>query len=218
VERFGNGQGWDVGAIHPDDSFDVTLAGARQGTVRWALMGEHNRQNALAAIAAARHSGVPVERAIDSLGRFEGVKRRMEMRGAVNGITVYDDFAHHPTAFETTIAGLRRRVGDARIVAVFEPRSNTMKLGTMQERLASSLADADLVFCYAKDLGWDPSQALTTLGTRVFTHVDMGTMVESMSRMLQPGDHVLVMSNGGFGNVHQKILERLASSGRRARA
>jgi UDP-N-acetylmuramate: L-alanyl-gamma-D-glutamyl-meso-diaminopimelate ligase len=218
VERFGSGQAWDVGAIHPDDSFDVLHAGARVGTVRWPLMGEHNRQNALAAIAAARHAGVTVERSIDALGRFEGVKRRMELRGAVNGITLYDDFAHHPTAFETTIAGLRRRVGGARIVAVFEPRSNTMKLGTMQDRLASSLSDADLVFCYAKDLGWDPSSALAALGRRAFTHVDMGTMVETMARMLQPGDHVLVMSNGGFGNVHQRILERLAAAGRRARA
>jgi UDP-N-acetylmuramate: L-alanyl-gamma-D-glutamyl-meso-diaminopimelate ligase len=142
----------------------------------------------------------------------------MEMRGAANGITVYDDFAHHPTAFETTIAGLRKRVGDARIVAVFEPRSNTMKLGTMQDRLASSLSDADLVFCYARDLGWDPSHALAVLGTRAYTHLDMGTLVETLARVLQPGDHVLVMSNGGFGNIHQRILERLAASAKRASA
>ncbi len=218
VERFGTGQAWQVGAIHPDDSFDVVLEGERQGTVRWALMGEHNRQNALAAVAAARHAGVPVARSIGSLARFEGVKRRMELRGAVNGITVYDDFAHHPTAFETTIAGLRKRVGGARIVSVFEPRSNTMKLGTMQDRLASSLSDADLVFCFARDLGWDPSHALAVLGTRAYTHLDMGTLVETLARVLQPGDHVLVMSNGGFGNIHQRILERLAPSGRRASA
>jgi UDP-N-acetylmuramate: L-alanyl-gamma-D-glutamyl-meso-diaminopimelate ligase len=210
VERFGAGHLWSVGAIHPDDSFDVMLGGERQGTVRWALMGEHNRQNALAALAAARHVGVPVKAAIEALGRFEGVKRRMELRGTVNGITVYDDFAHHPTAFETTIAGLRTRVGDARIVAVFEPRSNTMKLGTMQERLSSSLSDADLVFCFARDLGWDPSHALAALGTRAFTHVDMGTMVETLARTLQPGDHVLVMSNGDFGSVHERLLARLA--------
>ncbi|MGZ5078035.1 MAG: UDP-N-acetylmuramate:L-alanyl-gamma-D-glutamyl-meso-diaminopimelate ligase [Usitatibacter sp.] len=210
VERFGAGQLWSVGTIHPDDSFDVSLAGERQGTVRWALMGEHNRENALAALAAARHAGVPVKAAIESLGRFEGVKRRMELRGTVNGITVYDDFAHHPTAFETTIAGLRTRVGDARIVAVFEPRSNTMKLGTMQDRLSSSLSGADLVFCYARDLGWDPSHALAALGTRAFTHVDMGTMVDSLARALQPGDHVLVMSNGDFGGVHERLLARLA--------
>ena len=218
VERFGAGQAWSVGEIRPDDAFEVLLAGERQGTVRWGLMGEHNRQNALAALAAARHAGVPVARAIDALARFEGVKRRMELRGTVNGIAVYDDFAHHPTAFETTIAGLRRRVGTARIVAVFEPRSNTMKLGTMQERLASSLSDADLVFCYARDLGWDPSHALSGLGTRAYTHVDMGTLVETLARLLVPGDHVLVMSNGGFGGVHEKLLARLATRERTASA
>jgi UDP-N-acetylmuramate: L-alanyl-gamma-D-glutamyl-meso-diaminopimelate ligase len=215
IERFGAGQLWSVGTLHPDDSFDILLHGERQGTVRWDLMGDHNRQNALAALAAARHAGVPVPRAIEALGRFEGVKRRMEVRGTAAGITVYDDFAHHPTAFETTIAGLRRRVGDARIVAVFEPRSNTMKLGTMQDRLASSLSDADLVFCFARDLGWDPSHALAALGTRAYTHVDMGTMVETLVRLLKPGDHVLVMSNGGFGGVHERLLERLRSQPRR---
>jgi UDP-N-acetylmuramate: L-alanyl-gamma-D-glutamyl-meso-diaminopimelate ligase len=214
IERFGAGQDWSVGTIHPDDSFDVMHEGKRQGTVRWSLMGDHNRQNALAALAAARHAGVPVKSAIESLARFAGVKRRMELIATVHGIEVYDDFAHHPTAFETTIAGLRRRVGDARIVAVFEPRSNTMKLGTMQDRLASSFSDADLVFCFARDLGWDPSHALAALGTRAFTHVDMGTMVETLARVLRPGDHVLVMSNGGFGGVHAKILERLAARGR----
>jgi len=218
IERFGAGQAWRVGTIHPDDSFDVLLEGDKAGTVRWSLMGEHNRQNALAALAAARHAGVPVKGAIESLGRFEGVKRRMELRGTVNGVTVYDDFAHHPTAFETTIAGLRRHVGSARIVAVFEPRSNTMKLGTMQDRLASSLSDADLVFCFAKDLGWDPSHALAALGTRAYTHVDMGTMVETLVRQLKPGDHVLVMSNGGFGGVHERLLERLRGQPRRASA
>ncbi|MDQ3027877.1 MAG: UDP-N-acetylmuramate:L-alanyl-gamma-D-glutamyl-meso-diaminopimelate ligase [Pseudomonadota bacterium] len=212
VERFGTGQSWSVGTIHPDDSFDVCVGGARQGTVRWPLMGEHNRQNALAALAAARHAGVPVAAAIEALGRFEGVKRRMEVRGVAHGITVYDDFAHHPTAFETTIAGLRRRVGGARIVAVFEPRSNTMKLGTMQDRLASSLSDADLVFCFAGDLGWDPSHALAALGTRAYTHIDMGTMVETLVRALAPGDHVLVMSNGSFGGLHDKLLARLQAA------
>ena len=215
IERFGSGQGWRVGAIHADDSFDVVVGGDKAGTVKWELMGEHNRQNALAALAAARHAGVPVARAIEALAGFQGVKRRMELRGTVNGIAVYDDFAHHPTAFETTIAGLRRRVGEARIVAVFEPRSNTMKLGTMQDRLASSLSDADLVFCYAKDLGWDPSHALSALGKRAYTHLDMGTMVETLARQLKAGDHVLVMSNGGFGGVHERLLERLRAGARK---
>jgi len=209
VERFGPGQSWRVGTIHPDDSFDVLVGGEKQGTVRWSLMGEHNRANAIAALAAARHAGVPVAQGIEALARFEGVKRRMEVRGAVNGITVYDDFAHHPTAFETTIAGLRTRVGDARIVAVFEPRSNTMKLGTMQERMARSLAGADLVFCYARDLGWDAARALAPLGTRAFVHNELDLMADAVVRVLRPGDHVLVMSNGGFGGVHEKLLDAL---------
>jgi UDP-N-acetylmuramate: L-alanyl-gamma-D-glutamyl-meso-diaminopimelate ligase len=190
----------------------------KQGTVRWDLMGEHNRLNALAAIAAARHAGVPAAVAIESLGRFQGVKRRMEVRGVVNGITVYDDFAHHPTAFAATIAGLRHRVGDARIVAVFEPRSNTMKLGTMQGRLAESLAVADLIYCHSKNLGWDPSRALGSLGTRVAIYDDVAVMVEALGLVLRPGDHVLVMSNGGFGGIHEKLLSRLQSPAARAAA
>ena len=134
----------------------------------------------------------------------------------MNGITVYDDFAHHPTAFETTIAGLRRRVGDARIVAVFEPRSNTMKLGTMQDALlAKSLAGADLVYCYGANLGWDPSQALAPLSARAAIYVDIDPMVEALGQALaatRAGDHVLVMSNGGFGGIHAKLLQRLAAS------
>ena len=209
VERFGRGQAWSVGAHHPDDSFDVMLRGEKQGTVRWSLMGEHNRQNALAAIAAARHAGVPPATAIDALSRFEGVKRRMEVRGVVNGITVYDDFAHHPTAVAATIEGLRSRIGDARIVAVFEPRSNTMKLGTMQDRLAKSLEEADLVYCYANHLEWDPARALRPLGTRAAIYPDLEPMVEALGLILRPGDHVLMMSNGGFGGIHDKLLARL---------
>ena len=218
VERFGNGQPWRVGQIHPDDSFDVLLRGEKQGTIRWTLMGDHNRHNALAALAAARHAGVPVAVGIEALSRFEGVKRRMEERGVVNGITVYDDFAHHPTAFAATIAGLRRRVGDARIVAVFEPRSNTMKLGTMQDRLAASLEDADLVYCYAKNLGWDPARALRPLGTRAAIYQEVEPMVEALGLILRPGDHVLVMSNGAFGGIHEKLLVRLRVAGSPHRA
>src|ERR1700687_5057105 len=209
VERFGGGQPWSTGETHPDDSFDVLVNGEKQGTVRWALMGEHNRLNALAALAAARRAGVPVKMAIEALARFEGVKRRMELRGCINGISVYDDFAHHPTAFETTIAGLRTRVGEARMVAVCEPRSNTMKLGAMQNRLAKSFAQADLVYCYAADLGWDPAHALAPLGTRAAVHHAIETLVESLVRVLKSGDHVLVMSNGGFGSLHEKLLTRL---------
>jgi len=218
VERFGDGHPWSVGSIHPDDSFDVCVDGERAGVVRWGLMGDHNRQNALAALAAARHAGVALKTAIAALSRFEGVKRRMEVRGVVNGITVYDDFAHHPTAFAATIAGLRARVGDARIVAVFEPRSNTMKLGTMQDRLARSLEDADLVYCYAHALGWDPARALGSLGTRAAIYHDIEPMVEALGHVLRPGDHVLMMSNGGFGGIHEKLLARLGRNAQRAPA
>jgi UDP-N-acetylmuramate: L-alanyl-gamma-D-glutamyl-meso-diaminopimelate ligase len=211
VERFGAGHEWSVGAVGDDDSFDVLLRGERQGTVRWDLMGDHNRMNALAALAATRHVGVPVARGIEALARFQGVKRRMELRGVVAGVTVYDDFAHHPTAFAATIAGLRHRVGAARIVAVFEPRSNTMKLGTMQGLLAGSLAGADLVYCYASNLGWDPAKALAPLSTRAAIYHDVEPMVEALGQVLRPGDQVLVMSNGGFAGVHAKLLQRLAS-------
>jgi UDP-N-acetylmuramate: L-alanyl-gamma-D-glutamyl-meso-diaminopimelate ligase len=210
VERFGDGEPWGLGAVKADGSFDVLLDGEPQGTVHWSLMGEHNRLNALAALAAARHAGVPVKAGIDALARFEGVKRRMELRGSANGVRIYDDFAHHPTAFETTIAGLRAATGGARIVAVFEPRSNTMKLGTMQDRLAASLGGADLVFCYARDLGWDPARALAPLGPRATTHHDIDALVEAVARALRPGDQVLVMSNGAFGGVHDRLLARLS--------
>jgi UDP-N-acetylmuramate: L-alanyl-gamma-D-glutamyl-meso-diaminopimelate ligase len=212
VERFGAGHAWRVGAVDTDDSFEVIHDGALQGVVRWDLAGDHNRMNALAAIAAARHAGVPPARAIEALARFLGVKRRLEVRGTVNGITVYDDFAHHPTAFEATIAGLRRRVDGARIVAVFEPRSNTMKLGAMRARLAASLAGADLVYCYANGLGWDPAESLAPLSSRAAIYAEIEPMVEALGHVLRPGDHVLVMSNGGFGGIHGKLLARLAAT------
>jgi UDP-N-acetylmuramate: L-alanyl-gamma-D-glutamyl-meso-diaminopimelate ligase len=214
-EWFGvaNNPGWAL-REHDDGSFDVLFNGTLQGTVNWSLTGEHNRMNALAAIAAARHVGVPVEQAIASLGKFDNVKRRMEVRGVVNNITVYDDFAHHPTAIATTVAGLRKKVGGARILAVLEPRSNTMKLGTMKEALPGSLSDADLVFGYgAKDgkdaLGWNLGEALAPLGAKAGAYDDLSALVQAIAQAAQPGDQVLVMSNGGFGGVHQKILDTL---------
>jgi UDP-N-acetylmuramate: L-alanyl-gamma-D-glutamyl-meso-diaminopimelate ligase len=196
----------------------VTHAGAPQGYVRWPadspLTGRHNRLNALAAIAAARHAGVPVDVSLAALATFRGVRRRMEVRGTVNDVTVYDDFAHHPTAIATTVAGLRRRVGAQRIVAVLEPRSNTMKLGTMKAQLPGSLAEADFVFCYAHGLGWDPAEALAPLGHRQAVHHDLGDLVKAVADFVRPGDHVLVMSNGGFGDVHGKLLDALAARAR----
>jgi UDP-N-acetylmuramate: L-alanyl-gamma-D-glutamyl-meso-diaminopimelate ligase len=209
VEYFaGPGFGWKAKPIDAT-RFDVTLDDKPVGRVQWDLLGEHNRSNALAAIAAARHAGVSAQVAIEALARFQNVKRRLETRGVVRDITVYDDFAHHPTAIETTIAGLRSRIGDARILAVLEPRSNTMKLGTHQDTLAGSLQDAQRVFCYARDLGWDVAAALRPLGAKASSHDDLGALVEAIAAEARPGDHILVMSNGGFGGLHEKLLDRL---------
>lgn len=209
VERFGIAGGWTAGEVANDGSFEVLLNGESQGRVQWELLGEHNRMNALAVLAAARHVGVPVDVGIAALDAFRNVKRRMEVRGTVNDITVYDDFAHHPTAIETTVAGLRAKVGNARILAVLEPRSNTMKLGVMKAALPGSLKDADRVFCYAANLGWDAAAALEPLGAIASASEDLGNLVEAIASEARPGDHILVMSNGGFGGIHQKLLERL---------
>ncbi|MBE9608990.1 UDP-N-acetylmuramate:L-alanyl-gamma-D-glutamyl-meso-diaminopimelate ligase [Chitinilyticum piscinae] len=208
VEHFGVPDGWSIGERF-DDGFEVLLAGQLQGRLVWPLLGEHNALNALAAIAAARHIGVTPEVAISALAEFRNVKRRMEIKGTVNGVTVYDDFAHHPTAIATTVAGLRAKVGSARILAVLEPRSNTMKLGTMKDALPGSLQDADLVFCYGKNLGWSPADALLPLGETAQSFDDLEQLVTAVSAAARPGDQVLVMSNGGFGGVHQKLLAAL---------
>jgi UDP-N-acetylmuramate: L-alanyl-gamma-D-glutamyl-meso-diaminopimelate ligase len=144
-----------------------------------------------------------------ALAEFKNVKRRMELRGTVNGITVYDDFAHHPTAIDTTVAGLRRKVGKARILAVLEPRSNTMKLGVMKDALPGSLKDADLVFCYAGNLGWDARGALAPLGDKAVVKDDLNALIEAIAAVAKSGDQILVMSNGGFGGIHEKLLTRL---------
>ncbi|MFN3544229.1 MAG: UDP-N-acetylmuramate:L-alanyl-gamma-D-glutamyl-meso-diaminopimelate ligase [Thiobacillus sp.] len=209
VERFGGANGWTAGDVDAHGHFDVFFDGALQGRVKWGLIGEHNRLNALAAIAAARHAGVPATTAIDALARFENVKRRMEVRGSVHGITVYDDFAHHPTAIATTVAGLRAKVGTARILAVLEPRSNTMKLGVMKDQLPVSLADADAVYCYGANLGWDAREALAPLGSKARVFDDLDKLVAQLVADAHSGDHVLMMSNGGFGSIHAKLLDAL---------
>jgi UDP-N-acetylmuramate: L-alanyl-gamma-D-glutamyl-meso-diaminopimelate ligase len=213
VERFGTvavpetGADWTIGA-----DGTIKLGGAPQGVLSpFALIGEHNRLNALAAIAAARHAGVPVRESLAALAAFRGVRRRLEIRGAVRGITVYDDFAHHPTAIAVTVEALRRQVGDARILAVLEPRSNTMKLGTMKTALARSLAAADLVFCHAANLGWDAAAVLKPLGERAHTSTDLPLLVEAIVTAARPGDHILIMSNGAFGGIHEQLLSRLAA-------
>jgi UDP-N-acetylmuramate: L-alanyl-gamma-D-glutamyl-meso-diaminopimelate ligase len=209
LEYFAVATGWQAGPQAGDGRFAVSFAGKPQGDVRWDLLGAHNQTNALAAIAAARHAGVPVARAIEALAEFRNVKRRLETRGSVNGITVYDDFAHHPTAIKTTLAGLRGKVGKARILAVLEPRSNTMKLGVMKDALAGSLAAADRVYCYGAGLGWDPAAALAPLGGKAEIHHDIAALVATIAAAAQAGDHVLVMSNGGFGGIHDKLLAQL---------
>jgi len=192
----------------------IELAGVKQGVLSpFPLMGAHNRHNALAAIAAARHAGVPVAASIAALARFQGIKRRLEVRGTVNNITLYDDFAHHPTAIAATLAALRDAVGSARILAVLEPRSNTMKLGTMKAQLSTSLTAADRVFCYAPaSLGWDASAALGPLGGRASVHADLPALIEAIVHDARSGDHVLVMSNGAFGGIQDKLLARLAAA------
>ena len=207
VEPFGADEGWSQ--RETPGGLDIAFAAAPQGVLDWALLGEHNRMNALAAIAAARHAGVPARAAIDALGRFRNVKRRMEVRGVKNGITVYDDFAHHPTAIATTLAGLRHKVGTARILAVLEPRSNTMKLGVMKALLPDSLAGADAVFCYSGQLDWDVTAALAPLGERVQVETGLDTLVRAVTAAARSGDHILVMSNGGFGGIHGKLLDAL---------
>lgn len=211
VEHFGSADGWQSGETDPNGSFDVMLNEKVVGRVEWQLLGEHNRMNALAALAAARHVGVSVEVGIEALGLFQNVKRRMELRGIEQGVSVYDDFAHHPTAITTTVAGLRAKVGQARILAVLEPRSNTMKLGVMKQALPASLVDADLVFCYGANLGWDASEALAPMGNKASVFENMDTLIAAIVTEAKDGDQVLVMSNGGFGGIHQKLLTQLAT-------
>ncbi|MGH8866211.1 MAG: UDP-N-acetylmuramate:L-alanyl-gamma-D-glutamyl-meso-diaminopimelate ligase, partial [Burkholderiales bacterium] len=208
VELLGVDEGW-ISRTRDEHAFDVFFEGGPRGTVNWGLLGEHNRHNALAALAAARHAGVPVTKGIEALAEFRNVKRRLEVRGTVNDITIYDDFAHHPTAIETTIAGLRSKVNGARIVAVLEPRSNTMKMGVMKDALAESLAGADLVFCYTNGLGWDAGPVLAPLGAKSVCFDDLGKLTAAISAASRPGDHVLVMSNGDFGGIHTMLLEAL---------
>jgi UDP-N-acetylmuramate: L-alanyl-gamma-D-glutamyl-meso-diaminopimelate ligase len=222
VERFGVDGGWQAlpaeEGVPVDEQFAVYRDGERVGVVDWQVQGDHNRMNAIAAIAAARHIGVPPAQAAKSLSGFRNVKRRMEVRGSIDGVTVYDDFAHHPTAIQTTVAGLRTRIGkdNTRILAVLEPRSNTMKLGVMKAQLPASLVDADLVFGYGapsgKDaLGWDLAEALAPMGGKAQAFNNIDALVKAVTAAAQPGDHVLVMSNGGFGGVHQKLLDALSA-------
>ncbi len=208
----------DFSAVGDSQDFEVLHQGRAEGHVSWQLTGFHNQLNALAAIAAALHVGVAPGLAAQALAHFENVKRRMEVRGVVytatGPITVYDDFAHHPTAIRTTVDGLRHTLkAGERILAVFEPRSNTMKLGTMKAQLPWSLEGADLAFCYSAGLDWDASAALSSMGERATVCSDMETLLTQVGRVAQGQDHILCMSNGGFGGVHAKLLQMLQISG-----
>jgi UDP-N-acetylmuramate: L-alanyl-gamma-D-glutamyl-meso-diaminopimelate ligase len=190
-------------------AFDVLRGSLKIARVEWSLLGEHNQLNALAAIAAAQHAGVAPDVAAKALSSFVNVRRRLELRGEVGGVKVYDDFAHHPTAMRTTVNGLRRKVGVQRILAVFEPRSNTMKLGAMKAQLPWSLEEADLAFCHSGGLGWDAVQALAPMGAQAVVCDTIDKLVAQVVAAARPGDHILCMSNGGFGGVHGKLLDAL---------
>jgi UDP-N-acetylmuramate: L-alanyl-gamma-D-glutamyl-meso-diaminopimelate ligase len=225
VEKFaragGDGVQWSVRAPANADfsHFEVLAQGHALGELKWDVLGAHNVDNALAALAAARHAGVPIERGIDALRRFRGVARRMQLRGEADGVKVYDDFAHHPTAIATTIDGLRRRVGGQRIVAILEPRSNTMQLGVHRDTLAHSLTGADEVWLFAPaSVGWNAREAVAPLGARAHVSEDLAGLVSALAGSLKAGDHALVMSNGGFGGLHTRLLQALTQRAEGARA
>jgi UDP-N-acetylmuramate: L-alanyl-gamma-D-glutamyl-meso-diaminopimelate ligase len=219
VQRFGTKREEPGGltARGEPHAFDVLRGSLKLGRVEWALIGEHNQLNALAAIGAAEHVGIDPEAACAALAQFKNAKRRMELLGEVRGIKVYDDFAHHPTAMHTTVGGLRRKLErgpaghEQRILAVFEPRSNTMKLGTMKALLPWALEDADLSFCLQGNYGWNARDALAPLGPLASVADSVDGLVDQVVKVARTGDHVLVMSNGGFGGVHQKLLAALAT-------
>ncbi len=200
----------DFSALGEPSDFEVQHQGQHIAHISWGLGGVHNQLNALAALAAAEHVGVQPSVAAQALASFQNVKRRMEVRGTVKGVTVYDDFAHHPTAIRTTLDGLRRQIGrEQRILAIFEPRSNTMKLGTMKSQLPWSLEQADLSFCHSGSLDWDPQAALAGMGSRAQVASNIPELVQLVMAQVQPGDHLLCMSNGGFGGVHTRLLDAL---------
>jgi UDP-N-acetylmuramate: L-alanyl-gamma-D-glutamyl-meso-diaminopimelate ligase len=218
IEQFGLAAGWDAGEPDETGEFEIAWAGKPVGRLRWGLAGTYNRLNALAAIAAARHVGVEPGDSIDALARFQGVRRRLELCGVARGVQVYDDFAHHPTAIRETIAGLRERIegsrphdGAGRILAVFEPRSNTLKQGVLKDALPGSFAGADKVYIHAAGLAWDAHAVFAPLGARVRCEADLPAMVAAIVAEARSGDHILAMSNGGFGGIHGKLLEALSA-------
>lgn len=222
VQRFGTRREEPGGLCARGDaqSFDVLRGSLKLGRVEWALLGEHNQMNALAAIGAAEHAGVAPATATQALGGFRNARRRMELRGEARGVKVYDDFAHHPTAMHTTLAGLRAALdrqpaaagGQPRILAVFEPRSNTMKLGTMKAQLPWSLEEADMAFCLQGPYGWSAAEALAPLGAKAVVADNVDALAAQVARAARAGDCVVCMSNGGFGGIHDKLLAALVAA------
>src|SRR6266404_7403338 len=209
VESFGVPGGWEAGEPDAEGGFEVAWQGRVLGRLTWQQIGAHNRMNALAAVASARHIGVEPAQALEALGSFSGVRRRMQVRGSAREVTIYDDFAHHPTAIRTTIEGLRQHARQGRILAVLEPRSSTMKRGIMKDALASSVEAADRIYVYTEGLSWDAPAAFASLGTRARCVGDLDALVAAVAAEARAGDHVLVMSNGGFGGIHEKLLAKL---------
>jgi UDP-N-acetylmuramate: L-alanyl-gamma-D-glutamyl-meso-diaminopimelate ligase len=211
IETFGVPGAWEAGLPDAQGGFEIAWQGKPIGRLRWQLLGAHNRLNALAAVAAARHAGVEPAVAIEALGAFSGVRRRMQVRGQARGVTVYDDFAHHPTAIRTTVEGLRQRIGKERILAVLEPRSNTMKRGVMKDELPASLGAADRIYIYSAGLGWDAGAVFAPRGSSARCEDNLDALIAAVVAEAKAGDHVLVMSNGGFGGIHEKLLARLGA-------
>lgn len=207
LEEFGTKTGWHS-ELQNNNAITINYNETSHGCLHWDLLGEHNRMNALAAISAARHAGVPAPLAIEALMQFKNVKRRMEKRGTVNGVTIYDDFAHHPTAIKTTLQGLRTHIGKERIIAIFEPRSNTMKMGVWQNDLADSLDEADQIFCFIQNAQWVKT-ALDRLAHKTSCYDNLNQLTQDITIITRPGDHILIMSNGSFGGIHGKILSSL---------
>jgi len=213
LEYFGKGATWDIDNMAKDaSSFDILIENKKAGTLKWNLQGMHNVNNAVMAIAAARHAGVPVAQGIEAMSQFKNVKRRMEVVGTVNDITIYDDFAHHPTAITLTLGGLRNKVGDARIFSILEPRSNTMRMGVHKDTLAASLDQStEVIFYQPPDIDWNLGDVVKSVKPPAVLMSDIDAIVKSVVEKAKPGDHILIMSNGGFGGIHQKLLTALKS-------
>jgi UDP-N-acetylmuramate: L-alanyl-gamma-D-glutamyl-meso-diaminopimelate ligase len=209
IEYFSDEKGWSYQIKEDWNSLYVLYKNKNQGVLNWDLIGHHNASNALAAIAAAKHIGITPENAIEALSLFKSVKKRMEKIAAYdNGINLYDDFAHHPTAIMTTLAGMKKTAPKGRIIAVIEPRSNTMKLGSMKKELINSLKDADKVYCYANNLSWNAKE-LFAHSQNVIVSDNIEFLANKIAQDQQNEDQIIFMSNGSFANIQTKVVTLL---------